>query len=385
MFEFSKEQLNYIKAFNTVTEIKNQGELWQESYNKYEKFKNEINEFLQKLNDKYKKIRVIFTGAGTSSYVGNIIIPYLLNLQDDRFSFESIATTDIVSNPKQYLQNIPTLLVSFARSGNSPESLQAVNLANKLIDDVNHLAITCAKDGKLALNLKNKDNAYVMLMPELSNDKAFAMTSSFSCMLLTSLLIFDKTKNDYEKLNIVKTISDMASDAISRQDEIKKYINLDFDRIVYLGSGVLSELTREAQLKILELTAGKITTCYDSSMGFRHGPKSFVNEKTLVFDFVSTDDYTRKYDIDIINEIFADKIAKNVVAITNDTLESEFEQFSFKRNEKLEDIYLVFPYTVVAQMISVMSSVKVGNTPDTPSATGTVNRVVKGVIIHNLD
>jgi tagatose-6-phosphate ketose/aldose isomerase len=35
-----------------------------------------------------------------------------------------------------------------------------------------------------------------------------------------------------------------------------------------------------------------------------------------------------------------------------------------------------------AQIFALTESIKAGITPDTPSASGTVNRVVKGVIIH---
>lgn len=385
MFNFSDEQLNEMKAFHTVREIQSQPRLWKETFDNYVKSKKDIIDFLDKLKKKYGKLRVIFTGAGTSEYVGNVITPYLSNVRDTHFTFESIATTSIVSTPRLFLENVPTILVSFARSGNSPESIKAVELADQLVDNIYHIAITCAKDGKLATNLQNKKGSYVMLMPDGSNDRAFAMTSSFSCMLLSALLVFDGSKSDEEKKSIVNSISSMASDALSREDEIQKYIDLDFNRVVYLGSGAFSYLTKEAQLKILELTAGKIATCYDSSMGFRHGPKSFVDDKTLVFDFVATTDYTRLYDIDIINEIHSDNIAKKIIAITNDTLDGDFAQFSFGMKEKLDETYLSLPYIVVAQMISVMSSIKVGNTPDTPSASGTVNRVVKGVILHELN
>lgn len=384
MFDFSDEKLNSLKAYDTVREIESQKELWKIAYENYIKAEKGLRDFLKKLNDKFGKIRVVFTGAGTSAYVGDILSSHLMSLQDENFSFESIATTDIVSNPRQYLLNIPTLLVSFARSGNSPESLQAVNLANQVVDNIYHLAITCAEEGKLAVGLKDKENAYVIIMPQGSNDKAFAMTSSFSCMLLTALCIFDKNRDNSQKQDIVNRISQMAGEVINRDSEIQKIVDTDFNRVVYLGSGVLTPLTREAQLKILELTAGKIATCYDSSMGFRHGPKSFVDDKTLVFDFVSTDSYTRLYDIDIVNEIYQDKIAKKVIAITNDDLNEKFEQFSFKKSDSLDDIYLVFPYIVFAQTVAVMTSLKLNNTPDTPSASGTVNRVVKGVIIHDL-
>lgn len=383
MFNFSNDKLNELSAFNTVREIESQPTLWLEAFDLYKKQEKDINIFLDELKNKYEKVKIIFTGAGTSAYVGDVLFPHLKKLEDENFRFEAIATTDIVSNPQDYLQDIPTLLVSFARSGNSPESLQAVNLANKLIKNIHHLAITCAKDGKLATNLKNDSNSYVMLMPEKSNDKGFAMTSSYTCMLLSALMVFDK-KDGEEKEKIVNLISSMGKKVLAREEEIEKIINLDFDRVVYLGSGSLKALTREAQLKILELTAGKITTCFDSSMGFRHGPKSFVDTKTLVFDFVSNNEYTQKYDIDIINEIHYDKVAKIIVAITKDGLVGDFPQFSFGEKTELDDVYLAFPYIMFAQTVSVMASLKVKNLPDTPSANGTVNRVVKGVIIHEL-
>ncbi|MBS9775905.1 MAG: SIS domain-containing protein [Fusobacterium sp.] len=383
MFNFSDDKLNELKAFNTVREIESQPNIWLEAFDLYKNQEKDIKNFLDELKNKYGKVKVIFTGAGTSAYVGDVLFPHLKKLEDENFSFEAIATTDIVSNPEDYLQDVPTLLVSFARSGNSPESLQAVNLANKLIKNIHHLAITCAKDGKLAINLKDDSSSYVMLMPEKSNDKGFAMTSSYTCMLLSALMVFDK-KDEKEKEKIVNLISSMGKKVLAREEEIEKIINLDFDRVVYLGSGSLKALTREAQLKILELTAGKITTCFDSSMGFRHGPKSFVDTNTLVFDFVSNNDYTQKYDVDIINEIHHDKIAKIIVAITKDDLVGEFPQFSFNEKTVLDDVYLSFPYIMFAQTVSVMASLKVKNLPDTPSANGTVNRVVKGVIIHEL-
>lgn len=384
MFALEKGKLESLKAIHTVSEIKQQGALWEEVYQSFLQRKEELDAFLQGMLQKHKKIRVIFTGAGTSEYVGNIVLPQLLKQQNEQMTFESIATTDIVSNPRVFLWDTPTLLVSFARSGNSPESLAAVDLVNQICGDAYHLAITCAKEGALAKRLSGNQNAYVNLMPDLSNDKGFAMTGSCTCMTLSALLVFDRSLDIEQKKETVARIAKMADAVLGREDEIAKILEADFDRIVYIGSGVFARLSREAALKILELTAGKITSCTDSSMGFRHGPKSFINEKTLVFDFVSTDAYTRLYDVDVVREISGDKIAKNVVAITKDRLDEEFAQFSFDVTQDVADAYLTLPYLVYAQMVSVLASVKVHNTPDTPSASGTVNRVVKGVIIHKL-
>lgn len=388
MFKLEEQELKDLGAIITTTEIKQQPELWAQAYEIYKANKENLNNFIENIGKKYGQFRVIFTGAGTSAYVGNSVIPYLKKKNDmKKFIIESIPTTDIVSNPYDYLkEDVPTLLVSFARSGNSPESIAALNLGRQIVDDFYHLAITCAPEGKLAQMTKNDEHNYLLLMPSKSNDQGFAMTGSFTCMMLSAILIFDNLDSDTEKAYI-DAIIEMGRNVIDRKDEIHELINKDFNRVVYLGSGGLGGLTQEAQLKLLELTAGKIATGYDSAMGFRHGPKSFIDENTLIFVFVSNNEYTRKYDIDVLEEISGDKIAKLTCAILVEN-ENNFSGKTFglenKYNE-LPDVYLAFPYILFGQTISLFTSVKVNNKPDTPSPTGTVNRVVKGVIIHEYD
>ncbi|MCM3238524.1 SIS domain-containing protein [Heyndrickxia oleronia] len=383
MFHLSEQELERLGAKITSNEIKQQPMLWKETLEIYLREKENIDQFLDQLRA-LGRVRVIFTGAGTSAYVGDTLLTYLKNKVDENhFSLESIPTTDIVSNPyDSYKKDVPTLLVSFARSGNSPESIAAVELGKQLVDQFYQLNITCAETGKLAQQTKG-NHSLLLLMPPKSNDQGFAMTGSFTCMMLSTLLIFDRHSVE-QKQAFVEQIIDMGNHVIKNGDKIQNIINRNFNRIVYLGSGSLAGLTREAQLKVLELTAGQYVTNFDSSLGFRHGPKSFVNEHTAVFVFTSNNEYTRKYDLDILEEIKRDGITDVIVCISVDQ-ETNYsgECFAFSDGKDLDDIYLAFPYIMFAQTISIMASLKVGNTPDTPSATGTVNRVVKGVTIHD--
>ena len=385
MFTLSEEVLVPLGASNTTAEIKQQPDLWDETYTLFIKKSREIKEFLQKLSEKHRRIRVIFTGAGTSAYVGDTVIPYLKEKMDEKqWELISIPTTTLVSNPYQFLKaDFPTLLVSFARSGNSPESIAAVQLAEQMVTNLYQLTITCAKDGELAKRASGDENHLLLLMPERANDQGFAMTGSYSCMTLTALLIFD-TLREEEKGAIVKTIRHMGESVIQREDKIQKMIDRDFDRIIYLGSGSLEGVTREAHLKVLELTAGKIVTAYDSSLGFRHGPKSFVNEKALIFVFVSNHPYTRRYDLDMLHELNHDNIANFICAIeVEGETNYDGETFAFGIEARtVPDAYLALPFVMIAQTVSLLASIKVGNTPDTPSPSGTVNRVVKGVSIY---
>ncbi|CAK7011156.1 MAG: Putative D-galactosamine-6-phosphate deaminase AgaS [Peptostreptococcus russellii] len=386
MFNQTDEELKSLGAYNTVREIQSQPRLWEETFQLYKKNRNKINNFIKDIVDvNNKKLRVIFTGAGTSAYVGDTLLQHLRKFNNEKISFESIATTDLVSCPYNYFyENDKVLLVSFARSGNSPESLQAVKLANQIVKDIYHMPITCAKTGKLAVGLSDKNNSLVLTTPEESNDKGFAMTSSFTCMMLYSLLIFDRideTKKEDMKNTIIKMANKMIHDESYVEDIVEKN---DFNRVVYLGSGVLGALTREAQLKLLELTAGEITTLYETSMGFRHGPKSFINNKTLVVSFVSSNPYTKKYDLDIVSEMRADQIASHIELVSQKNLGIE-NNYSFEIESTIADEYAVFPFIIFAHILSVKTSLKVNNTPDTPSKSGTVNRVVKGVVIHEYE
>lgn len=383
MFKASKEELERLKAEITTREIKQQPELWQEALAYYQEHYKEIHTFLDEVVGK-DRTRVIFTGAGTSAYVGDTIYPYLKEVGDeDRYEFLAVPTTSLVSNPYAYFKaDKKTILVSFARSGNSPESVASVDLGKQLVKDFYQITITCAKDGKLAQQAHGDRSNLLLMMPERSNDQGFAMTGSYTCMTLTALLIFDQHTEE-DKANYVHSIVDMGQEVIAREDELLSITSPTYDRVIYLGSGAFEGLAREVQLKILELTAGQIATAFDSSMGFRHGPKSFVNERSLAFVFISNNPYTRQYDVDIYKELAGDQIAEKVIAIGVEPLDLDGEKFVFKdKNRQVPDAYMALPFAILGQTIALLTSVKVGNKPDTPSPTGTVNRVVKGVSIH---
>ena len=384
MFEMDEATLSSMGAQITTAEIAQQPELWRDTLKIYTENLDAIEAFLadaRAMGD--GRLSVVFTGAGTSDYVGDTVAPYLRHAGDvSLYDFKPVATTDIVSAPRDFLNpDEPTLLVSFARSGNSPESLAAVDVARTFVKNVKFLNITCAPDGRLAVESADDPNALTLLIPR-ANDKGFAMTGSYSCMTLLSTLVFD-TAPLAQKSAWVETIALMGEEVVRREDEVKAFLAGDFNRVTYLGSGSFVGLAQESQLKILELAHGLVATSWDSSMGYRHGPKSFVDDKTLVFVFMNNDAYTRQYDLDILNEIAGDKIAQKTIAFQQDVAPVfEGESFTFSGYDALPEGYLALPFVMVAQTVSLLNSVRVGNTPDTPSPTGTVNRVVKGVTIH---
>lgn len=370
----------------TLNEIYQQPKTWLKTLKQIKENKEDIQNFINQVincND----FDIIFTGAGTSEFVGNSLYSYLN--KELNYRVKSYGTTDIVSDPELYIsKDKPTLLISFGRSGNSPESIGAVEAANSISNNLYNLFITCNKYGSLSKMADNLKNCYSINLAEETHDQSFAMTSSFTNMYLAAYLCFNLNKLD-EKSEIISSISLATQNFLDKGFEIaNKIVNeYEFNRIVYLGSNVLKGISQESSLKILELTAGKTVAIFDTPLGFRHGPKSIIDDSTLIVVYVSADEFTYKYELDLIKEISSQRGKNKLVVITNNSntdLESLADYiYSYNINNNLNNVELGLAYITFAQSLSVLKSLSLGLTPDNPCPSGEVNRVVKGVTLYS--
>lgn len=362
----------------TAREICQQPQMLRRTQDGLRTRQSEIEAFLAPLLAR-PELRIVLTGAGTSAFIGDSLAPWLAAHLKRRV--ESIATTDIACAPELYLDaGQPTLLVSFGRSGNSPESIAAVELADQCLDEIHHLVITCNAEGALAKYAALTPRGFCLQLPEETHDRGFAMTSSYSCMAWGALGCFLDIDTVQSR---VGPIADAVSAVIAGQaDLLRRAADQGYDRVAYLGSHIFKGMAREAALKLMELTNGGIATLFDSTLGFRHGPKTFVTDKTLVFVFLSNDPYTRRYDIDLLDELRRDDEAGRIVAVTAQDDAGMSDRIVVPGLESAADIDLIWPYIAVAQIFAFQQSLRHGLTPDRPNAKGTVNRVVQGVRIH---
>lgn len=372
--------LDHRGAAHTAREIAHQPAVWQTVHQQLQAERPMRDAFLEPLLA-LPDLRIVLTGAGSSAFIGQCIAPALLRHFSQRAGIrvEAVATTDIVSSPEQCLQpEVPTLLVSFARSGNSPESLAAVELADALVKTCHHLVVTCAADGMLNQRLAGKANAHVLLLPDETHDRAFAMTSSFTGMLLAAAWAFGLT------LPPVTALAQAAQSlAEAETNRLYALAEQPFERVVYLGSNTLLGLAREAALKLLELTDGKLVALADSTLGFRHGPKTILNDSTLVVIFLSNDPYTRQYDLDLLHELRREGRARVLALGTERASHADDVQLALPASAP--DLALAPVALVFAQCLALLASLRLRITPDNPSASGTVTRVVSGVTIHPLN
>ncbi|HEY8364523.1 MAG TPA: SIS domain-containing protein [Haloplasmataceae bacterium] len=385
MIGLTKEYFEKQKSIYTITEILQQPNTWSKTYEIIRSFKKDIQKFMSQFDD---KTVIYLSGAGTSEFVGNTIVSYINDL--GRYNVKSVSTTDIVLEPKKYFHmGKKTLVVSFGRSGSSPESVATVNFANQLCDDIYHLIVTCNKNGELAQSAKNNSNYFLITLPEETHDKSFAMTSSYTNMMLATILVFD--------IDNIEKYQDFLNDIVFLGNKLinANYTLIDdlttefpFSRIIYLGTGSNKGMAQESALKMLELTAGKIPTLYDSPLGFRHGPKSIICEKALTVLFMSDDEYTRKYELDLLKEMLHEKEGNELLVISNRPLGEKLiglnYQLEFNYPKTLNNMALVFPYIILAQLLALKKAIQLGISCDNPCPKGTVNRVVKGVRIYNI-
>lgn len=385
IFNITEEEMKQTSSTNTLKEIYQQPTTWKKTLSQITESKDSIKAFIDQVI-KCDDFDVILTGAGTSEFIGNSLYPYLN--KELNYKIKSYGTTDIVASPENYLsKDKPTLLISFGRSGNSPESIGAVQAASAVCKNLYNLFITCNKNGALSKMAKELDNCYAINLTDETHDQSFAMTSSFSNMYLAAYLCFNIDKLS-EKTTVINDICSSVENFLnSGYDVAKKIVDeYNFERIVYLGSNILKGISQESSLKMLELTAGKTVAVFDTPLGFRHGPKSIINDSTLTVVYVSDDKHTYKYELDLIKEISNQRKNNELVIVSNKPsdelafLADYIIPYNIKSN--INNAELGLAYITFAQTLAVLKSLSIGLTPDNPCPSGEVNRVVKGVTLY---
>lgn len=371
---------------HTPREIQSQPGVWTKNFEILRSREDEIRSFIESRILTGNMPNVLLSGAGSSGFIG--LSAQGLLRKRWQVDVESRHSTDIVTNwDSIFLKNADTTLISFARSGNSPESIGAFVLANRFYKSVNHIIVTCNKTGRLA-RMKN-DNVLLLLLTEEANDKGLAMTASFTTMLMTAQFLAH-ILNGEEYKQIIRDLS-KATENLFRQYSglINKVSKLDFRRAYFLGTRALYGCAAESHLKLQELTAGQVISKYDSFLGLRHGPEAAIDDRTLLVYFVSTDPFVRRYELDLMKDLNAKRLGMKKIAICSKSNE-EMKRYvdytiEFDRDDHFDIPDLCRPVidVTVGQMLGLFKSLDLNMKPDNPSERGIISRVVKGVKVYD--
>ena len=368
----------------TAREISGQPALWKRTWEYVAENREELESFLSNI-DAESGLEIILTGAGTSAFIGETAEPVVRRYWSH--PARAVATTTLVTHFDDYVDTAkPLLLVSFARSGNSPESTATIQIAeSRCTANVYHLIITCNPNGNLAEMASDLESQLVLMPPE-AEDKSLAMTGSFTAMLLAVLLISDLGQLDRHRRH-VRQIAETATNFLNDNiEQVEKLAALDVDRAVFLGSGPRLGIAHEAHLKLQELTDGKVICKYDSFLGFRHGPKAVIDNRTLMVYHFSEDPYVVKYERDLVESIREKGFGMASFGIhTNQSRDISTDVsilMDSPENSCFEHDFLPVVSVLPAQVLGFFSSLKFGLQPDSPSSSGAISRVVEGVKIY---
>lgn len=312
-----------------------------------------------------RPVQIWLSGAGTSAYVGETLArqvtggPLVLPL----------ATTDLVSCP--WLMDRPghALSVQFGRSGNSSETVGLIDLLDAHRPDADRLQITCNTGSALAARVgPGPGQTECLILPDATHDQGFAMTSSFTTMYLSALACLDA---GFDAATALPRLADAAAAVLPRLWALDAPRP---SRAIFLGSGALTGIARESALKVLELTAGRTMTQWDSTLGFRHGPKAAVDDDTAVFVMIHPDRHAAQYDRDL-----ADEIRRQFPAVRVTTIGGADCDITLDLTGTAGDPAL---YILPAQVLAHRWSEALGLPVDDPFAGRNLTRVVSGVALY---
>ncbi len=313
---------------------------------------------------------VWFCGAGTSAFIGESLSVYL-NERQSSVRYVPVPTTELVAYPQRLLRRgTRRLVVSFGRSGDSPESIATLALLERA--DAAGLHITCNAHGALARSEGARQRAIVL--PDETHDAGFAMTSSYSTMLLYALAIFDDLAVGALE-GRMNALADAASGLLAAFVPLAA-ASSPLQRVVFLGGGELRGAAQESALKVLELTAGQVGSFWDSPLGFRHGPKSVMNDDTRVIALLSPDSDACRYDVDVVEELRSQYSAQQVLTLGTAEAGGDVTFADIPRGWNIP------LYVLPAQLLAVAWSQKLGLNVDNPFPDGNLSRVVHGVRLY---
>ena len=376
--EAEQKQRGY---FHTLKEICQQPWTWMRTCERMTALRDTL------LNSVSGIKSLVFTGSGSSEYAGECV---RLPLQNElAVCVESVSGGNLlIHGAKALPKDTPGLLVSLARSGNSPESTGAVRILLESELAYRHLIVTCNEGGSLAKTWNDHKDVLVVALPPETNDESLVMTSSFTNLSLAARFLGLLNRPE-SYLKLCTKQSSTCRDLLSTYfDVLSRIATTEFRRAVFLGSGTRYSAAREASLKMLEMTSGRVTTISESFLGLRHGPMSFVHEDTLVVCQLSSDPRTRAYELDLLTELDRKKLGLLKVIIGEDIPEPAAragdEMIQCPGLSELGDDDGAIIFVVVAQLLAFFRCIEEGLRPDSPSEGGVISRVVESFPLHTL-
>ena len=329
---------------------------------------------------------VVLTGSGSSEFVCAALAPTLQSRLGQ--PVRAVACGELLLSPESFLQvDQPATLVSFGRSGDSPESAAVVDLFLERYPSCLQVVVTCNPAGRLATAYHDEPRMRTILLGREVDDKSLVMTSSFTNMWLAGRTLDLGAEDPAALGRVAEELARLGDGLLARQLEpLAEMAGGSFERALFLGTGAGFGAAREAELKMLELCGGRVATRSETFLGLRHGPLAGVDTETLVVAFLSSEARRRSFELDLLAElrqkgmghafVIAGAGVPAGVAVERDLV------VDYAAATDLADGDLVPLHVIVGQVLAFFRCLHVGLRPDAPSSGDVITRVVRPFTIH---
>jgi tagatose-6-phosphate ketose/aldose isomerase len=325
---------------------------------------------------------LVLTGSGSSLFVGECLaVPIQRALE---VPVSAVPGGALLTNLDGHLPPARSgLLVSFARSGNSPESAAVIEEVLRARPAWHHLIITCNGAGRLA-RYGTRDRVHALVLDDRTCDRSLVMTSSFTNMTVAGSALAWLGRSAAYRTR-VERLAAIGSHILHASDKLATVARREFRSAIFLGSGARFGAARESALKLLEMTDGRVHTSAETYLGLRHGPMCAVHDDTLVVCFVSSDEVTRAYELDLIRELNRKQLGTRLLVghnIPGDIVRAPDVAIECPGLPSVGDDLAAVTDVVVGQLLALFRSLTFGLKPDAPSNDNVISRVVEDFTIH---
>lgn len=320
---------------------------------------------------------LVLTGSGSSVYVAECLAPVLQARMG--IPCRAIAAGTLMTDLDGTVPSGDGLLVSIARSGDSPESVAAVDRMLAERPAWRHLVVTCNAEGRLATRYRGDDRVHVHLLAPATNDRSLVMTSSFTNLTLAITGLLPEAKPG-------DAVARVAEILFARHgDTLAQWGGREHDAVLYLGDGAAHGAAHEAALKMLEMSAGAVRVMTETSLGLRHGPMAWLNRDSLLVVFLSGDANVRAYQGDLLRELSRKGLGRNRLVvgekIADDWVGEAGAALDLDGFDTLAPVHQALVCVLVGQLLAFFQCLARGQHPDAPSQ-GVLTRVVGAFAMH---
>ena len=257
---------------HTLSEILSQPQIWPEALAAVRAKADDLTRFWRE----QAFAQVVFTGCGSTYYLAHFGA-VLLQTQTGTPA-RAYPGSELTLFPQSCFDpKANTLLIAVSRSGETTETIAAVNLFRKRYKG-KVLVVTNYSESRLA------QNADEMVAIDAAREVSVAQTRSFSSMAVVVEALaglFASKPHDLTGLPAV------AERLLRDYQPLAQRLGEDpqIERFFFLGSNALYGLACEAMLKMKEMSLSYSEAYH--MLEFRHGPMSMVNEHTLVTGLIT--------------------------------------------------------------------------------------------------